>query len=87
MKCMINGGTVFRQYNSSGGGVNRNCSDTADNVSAFYEGSLQTHMEKKIGLEIPTEILVKTELAIWQKVGEPKVFSQQLLVKKCVMEL
>ena len=44
MKCSINGGTVFRQTNSSGGGINRNCSDTANNVSPFYESSLQTHI-------------------------------------------
>ena len=47
MKCMINGGTDFRQTNSSGGGINRNCSDTADNVSPFYESSLQTHIGEK----------------------------------------
>jgi len=44
MKCSIDGGTVFRQSNSSGGGINRNCSDTTDNVSPFYESSLQTHI-------------------------------------------
>ena len=44
--CKMNGSssTVFRQHNSSGGGINRNCSDTTDNVSPFYESSLQTHI-------------------------------------------
>ena len=44
MNCVISGGTIFRQTNNSGGGLNRNCSDTADNVSPFHEGSLQTHI-------------------------------------------
>ena len=43
-KCQINGGTVFRQTNSSGGGQNMNCSATADNISPFYESALQTHI-------------------------------------------
>ena len=44
INCSINGGLVFRQTNSNGGGINRNCSDTSDNVSPFHEGSLQTHI-------------------------------------------
>ena len=47
MKCMINGGTVFRQTNSSGGGQNLNCSDTNDSNSPFYESMLQTHIGEK----------------------------------------
>ena len=31
MKCVMDGGTIFRQYNSSGGGSNKNCTDTSNN--------------------------------------------------------
>ena len=47
MKCMINGGNVFRQYNDSGGGQSHPCSETADNASPFHEGRLQSHIGSK----------------------------------------
>ena len=53
MKGMINGGTVFRQTNSSGGGQNLNCSDTNHSNSPFYESMLQTHIGEKNWTENP----------------------------------
>ena len=47
MKCMLNGGDVFRQYNDNGGGQSWPCSNTADNISPFHEGRLQTHIGSK----------------------------------------
>tara|TARA_A100000164_G_C21773777_1_gene707539 strand:- start:15 stop:590 length:576 start_codon:yes stop_codon:yes gene_type:complete len=43
MNCVISGGTVFRQSNKSGGGLDRNCSDTSNN-GPFSDGELQTHI-------------------------------------------
>jgi len=43
MNCVISGGTIFRQTNKSGGGINPNCSDTTNN-GGFSDGNLQTHI-------------------------------------------
>ena len=37
MKCVMDGGTIFRQYNSSGGGSNKNCTDTSIDPSSLIE--------------------------------------------------
>jgi len=45
MKCVINGGTIFRQTNNSGGGQNKDCSNVTDyNKTPFHENVLQTHI-------------------------------------------
>ena len=43
MKCVMDGGTIFRQYNSSGGGSNKNCTDTSNN-GPYSDSNLQTHI-------------------------------------------
>ena len=45
MKCVMNGGTIFRQTNNSGGGQNKDCSNVTDyNKTPFHENVLQTHI-------------------------------------------
>jgi prepilin-type N-terminal cleavage/methylation domain-containing protein len=46
MKCKLNGGDAFRQFNDNGGGHSYPCSQTDDN-GPFYEGRLQTHIGSK----------------------------------------